>query len=84
MFRYLFILVTFIGIDFTANAVEKVDSLRNLLAQAAVEDSIWLFKEIGEVYFDEENYKNSIDFFFSSLNLAETHSNSRLGSGCIK
>jgi two-component system, sensor histidine kinase and response regulator len=76
MFRYLFIFITLIGVDITANATEKVDSLRNLLVEAGVEDSIRLFKEIGEVYFDEENYKNSIDYFFSSLNLAEMHSNS--------
>ncbi|MDZ7605778.1 MAG: tetratricopeptide repeat protein [Cyclobacteriaceae bacterium] len=75
MFRYLFILITSFGVGITSQAAEKVDSLRNLLANASIEDSIRLFKDIGEEYFNEEDYKNSIDYFFSSLNLAETYNN---------
>jgi len=73
MLRYLFILLTFIGT--TTHASDKADSLRTLLANVSVEDSIQLLKDIGEVYFNEEDYKNSIDYFFSSLNLAESNNN---------
>ncbi len=73
MQRYLFILLTFIYSATALRASDKVDSLRNMLIGASVEDSIRVFNVIGDQFFNEEDYKNSIEYFFSSLNLAEAN-----------
>lgn len=75
MFRSLFLILTFIITGTAAYSADRVDSLRTLLATASVEDSIRLLKELGDAYFNEEDYKNSIDYFFASLNLAESKNN---------
>jgi len=76
MLRFLFILISFIGVSMSLHAADKIDSLKNMLASASIEDSIRVYKEIGEVYFNDEDFKNSIDYFFSSLKLAETYNKS--------
>ena len=75
MLRYLILILTLLNPCRLLHADDKIDSLQNLLSTANVEDSIQILKQIGEVYFNKEDYKNAIDKYFSSLKLAEANNN---------
>ncbi len=54
-----------------SQSAQKVDSLKSLLNEASRDDSIRLLYDLGYVYFTAEDYTTSIDYYFSSLKLAE-------------
>lgn len=54
-----------------AQESNQLDSLKNFLATANQKDSCYLLIDIGEIYFAEEDYSTSLDYFFSALKLSE-------------
>src|SRR5210317_1169371 len=54
-----------------AQISNPIDSLKNLLSNANQEDSAYLLMDIGEIYFNEEDYATSLDYFFSALKVSE-------------
>ena len=69
----LIVLIATFACFFGAQAQEstKLDSLQSLLNGANQKDSIDYLTLIGEEHFLAENYSTSLDYFFTSLKLAE-------------
>ena len=69
----LILLIATFAYFFGAQAQEstKLDSLQFLLNEANHKDSIDYLMLIGEEHFLAENYSTSLDYFFTSLKLAE-------------
>ena len=52
-------------------AEQKADSLINLLQNASDRDSVKYLLQIGDLYFQSENYPTALDYYFITIKLAE-------------
>jgi len=74
MSKYFFVCVFYFFLSFHETKSQdpiKVDSIKNLLIGANQEDSIDYLLQIGVQFFDQEDYVESLDYFFSCLRLSE-------------
>jgi len=72
--------IFFIGLNFVFSGLlaqenAKIDSLQNLLRDADKSDSIEILIDLGDAYYNAEDFPKALDIFFTCLKISESTDN---------